>query len=106
MNSTKYIRQTMKVERTPRDKGWRMTIVIDAYDDGLVNINGTVANGGSHAHTWVGINRTIADMIELFVQDKVNKQPWTDADVRHVAKNAKRKSRKPIDVKLGRTASV
>jgi hypothetical protein len=71
MNTTKYVRQTMKVERTSRDKGWRMNITIDAYPNGLVNINNTAANGKSQLHTWVGVNRRIADMIELFVQDKV-----------------------------------
>ena len=42
MNSRKYIRSIMTLDRTPQDKGWVTKIEISCYDKGgILNINGT-----------------------------------------------------------------
>jgi hypothetical protein len=71
MNSIEFVRESMKVERTPHNKGWRMTIVVDAYDNGHLNVNGKPKNAATLLQAWIGAQRFAAQMWELFMQDYV-----------------------------------
>jgi hypothetical protein len=54
------IRENTDIQRTPEDKGLMMTIVVKAYDTGLVEIDGRPINQGNpsvgydQGHGWLG----------------------------------------------------
>jgi hypothetical protein len=53
------IRRHMKVERTRNDAGWKTTIEVVAYDNGMVSVNGDPINDKDKdkdpsAHGWLG----------------------------------------------------
>ena len=68
MNSRKYIRSIMTLDRTPQDKGWVTKIEISCYDKGgILNINGTpIGEKFNEAHRWLAIIRIATQIIEEF----------------------------------------
>ena len=62
-NSLEYIRSLARIEPSPQDKGLILTIRVGAYDQGIVDVEGTPA-GGSDADRWLAAARMVMELME------------------------------------------
>jgi hypothetical protein len=78
-NRPAYMRELMEWHVPARDRHpaaervgnkWRLTLVIEASDNGYLTINGGPMNANTFIQSWVGLCRVTNQMIEQFVQDK------------------------------------
>jgi hypothetical protein len=68
-SSYEHIRKKMRttVAPTPQDKGLRMTLTIDAYDNGMVNVDGTPMNDGQdQVEAWLRAGVVVVQRLEEF----------------------------------------
>jgi hypothetical protein len=61
--SLEYIRSLARIEPSPQDKGLILTIRVGAYDQGIVDVEGTPA-GGSDADRWLAAARMVMELME------------------------------------------
>ena len=65
--SIRRVRKSMNVKPTPQNKGLGLTLRIDAYDNGIVNVDGIPMNDGKdQTDAWLGANSVIATTILEF----------------------------------------
>lgn len=78
--SIERIRDGMKVEPTPRDKGLTLTITVTAYDNGMIQVNGVPINEAPHydpGHGWLGAAEIVVATLNEFrhqARDRTNRQ--------------------------------
>lgn len=61
------VRET-DIRRTARDKGWRLTVTITAYDNGMIMVDDCPINEGppyDAGHGWLGAAAITTQKIEL-----------------------------------------
>jgi hypothetical protein len=62
-NSLEYIRSLARIDKTPQDKGLILTIEIGAYDNQMVDVEGTPA-GHVNADRWLSAARMVLELME------------------------------------------
>jgi hypothetical protein len=72
--SLETIREKMKVEPTRDDKGLNLTLIITAYDNGMVSVNGRPVERPDRAATWLYANEVIAINLAEFYQQFLARQ--------------------------------
>ena len=74
MNNLEYVRKCMRIKRTPKDAGTKLTIEFTYYDDGFVSINGSAKGDYTpdEAERWLASTRFVVQMIEEF-RNYINK---------------------------------
>ena len=67
-NTAKYVRERMRVERSPQDAGTTLTIKFTAYDNGVLSINGSPKGDftDDEATRWLAASRFVQQLIEEF----------------------------------------
>jgi len=67
------LRRTTTIETTQQDKGVKLTIVVVAYDNGLLNIDGVVMNGTTTGVQWPACIAVMAEKV-LLLQEYADKR--------------------------------
>ena len=74
--SPKRIRESWNVKRSPRDKGWVLTLKVVAYDNGMIEVDGIPINdsnsGYDAADGWLGAVDVATSTLSLFRQHVKN----------------------------------
>ncbi|SFB78358.1 hypothetical protein SAMN04487968_101497 [Nocardioides terrae] len=64
------IREHMRLDRTARDKGWKLTVTVTAYDNGMIQVDGIPINdsdsGYDEAEGWLGAAENVALVLNEF----------------------------------------
>jgi hypothetical protein len=55
------------IDRSDKDKGWKLPLEVIAYDNGMININGVPA-GTPQADRWLSAARMVLELMERLQQ--------------------------------------
>jgi hypothetical protein len=78
------IRHEMDVKRSPKDKGWILTIEVGVYDNYMITVNGTPINASpeyDQGQGWTGASLIIAQQLHEFREQVKRTTRERDRDV-------------------------
>jgi hypothetical protein len=77
--SLETVREKMKVEPTPENKGLILTLTITAYDNGVLSVDGRPVSVGDPTLNWLSAHEVMSiAMTEFYRRSKLDKNRASD----------------------------